>query len=1345
MENPFSVKLTDPVKRIQIHGLHSVLCRSTPFPIKATKMSKSRSFLAPRRAMSLLCRAGVVLAFSFFASCQTTSSTEVSRTGEKSIELEVADSALVPDHAFAMFSGGDQKPVGINPGAGTRVSFTVDLDKALGADEKVFLNLVSHGMVTTVVACVLNSNGELERTSGIERDTMARSIVRRLDGTTYPKSDVGAIQAYADALLKKEPLFQPYPQTFPKGLDTAKVRIEALRRAAKLAKPLEQLVGEWGLPLSYQNARTQILALVPPIPSSDSAILFPPPHVRVQQELASLGDLGAGGDAVGIVGSIASDIALASVDIDILDANGVVASDKFAIRCSQPKGTVLWDLAKDGQVSIKAVSALPGTYTIQIVGRDIQGRSTYLTLEITVKVTGSVDDQGPTIRMVSPTSDTSVESTVATFDVSVSATDPSGVDSVVIGKGSASKDADGNWHRSVVLDTTGAATAVEIAAFDHVGNISRQTVRITRKAPPGVVVPVIRILEPTSLKDLVLPFETATMLVKWTVSDKSGIADDGQTITGGTPTLVSDSTWQATVQIPATGKPVDIVIAVRNKSGKSASESFSVTRKTDAVPPDNSKPSLTLVSPGAKSGQVLNVDSNSVLVRWKVVDVFGVAPDAVLIDGVVAKKEADSIWSQRVPLAPTGAVRTIPVSVTNIKGTNVLDTVSIAREKDSIRPKILRLAANVSEAPFATTSVDIGWTVTDNHKLASVAINGQPATSVKGGDYASTIGLAVGENKVVLLAKDSMGNERRDTVVVSRAKDQVAPVATLLTGLQKSISLDYSVTSKKIGWTISDNHKMGTVLINKAAATQVGNEYSITLSNIELGTTKVFLEAGDSAGNVTYDTVVITRSLGASPVLTFSHAEGTHDSVLHVSIASNVADAVVKYTIDGTDPSATNGLTYTLGGTILVSQSRTIKVVATATGHEPGGILSRTYTLKADPPVFSVASGTTTDSIFTVKLTSPTAGATFYYTTDGSAPIVGVSASTTTGIDVDSIRTLKVVASKAGWSSSDVVTGKFNANIPIMVYVGEGGSKVVRADGSLWTTGAAASLADGSVNDRSSFEKILEGVKSVSNGLILKTTGDVFSYGGRYGSTTTSMNPVASGMVKISAGAEPSAMLVDSKGGLYALGQNDAGQLCTGDLVEVQAPKLVASGVKDVGAACTSARGSPYCRSIYVTNAGSAYGCGRDIGVTQKDAAMPTQIPGVGYSSVSVFGDFFQGSWVSRSSLLKSTGELMNLVPTTSGPVWTSVRTGVVKAIGAGNALYSLENYGWLYFLGAGGSPATDWTEVSNQIRDFATDGATNLYIKSNGALWASGYNGGRYGDGTTDDAASMKRVHLPN
>lgn len=1008
---------------------------------------------------------GVLLTFGLVASCQTATKTEASRTGKKTIVFELTDPALLPDRAFATFVGGGEKAVEIGPMTGTNMSFTVDLDKVLGADEKMMLNLSSYGMVTTIVACVVNSNGDLEKVGAIVRDTMARSIARRLDGEAYPKSGDGAIQAYADALIENQPLFQPYPQEFPKGLDTAKVRIEALHRAAKSGMPLEQLASDWGLALSYQNARNQILSLVPPISTADSAVLFPPPHVRVEQALSSSDDLGAGGNAVGLVGSIASDVALASIEIDVLDAKGVLASEEFAIRYSQPKSSLLWDLAKDGQVTIKAVNATPGIYTVQIVGRDIQGRSAVLTLEITVRAAGATDDQGPVVGLVSPVADSTVEHTVATYDVVVSATDPAGVDSVVIGGNVATRNPDGNWHRVVALDTTGAATVVEIVAFDSLGNVSRQTVRVTRKRPPGFVVP----------------------------------------------------------------------------------------------------------------------------------------------------------------------------------------------------------------------------------------------------------------------------------------EDRTAPVAVLLAGLQKNITIDDPAASKKIGWTVSDDRKLGTVRINQIVVSGSNGEYSTTLSNLPMGETKVFLEASDSAGNVALDTVVVTRVEAASPVLTFSHPEGTHDSVLHVSITSSVSDAVLKYTVDGTDPSPTSGLTYSLGGTILISQSRTLKVMATATGHNPTAILSRVYTLKADPPTFSVASGTTADSMFTVKLSSPTAGVTYYYTTDGSAPIAGVSPSTTTGILVDSIRTLKVIASKTGWSASDAITGKFNANIPLMLYVGQGGTKVVRADGSLWTTGAAASLADGSVVDRATFEKVLEGVRAVDNGLILTTTGDVLSYGGRYGSTSTSMNPIASGMVKISGGAEPSAMLLDSRGGLYALGQNDAGQLCTGDLVEVQTPKLVASGVKDVGVGCMSAKGSPYCRSFYVTNSGTAYGCGQTIGVAQNDPSLPTQIPGSGYISTAAWADFFQGGYPQQNTLLKSTGELMQLISTSSGRVWTSVRTDVVKAIPAGRSLFSLETYGWLYHLGDGGSPATDWTLVSNHITDMATDGATNLYIKMDGTLWASGYNGGRYGDGTTEDAAAMKRVRLPN
>ncbi len=871
--------------------------------------------------------------------------------------------------------------------------------------------------------------------------------------------------------------------------------------------------------------------------------------------------------------------------------------------------------------------------------------------------------------------------------------------------------------------------------------------------PADDVPPLISILEPTNGK--VLPYDQPTTRVKVRATDASGI--DSVWI-GGRLASKSDSLWVIDdIEVPATGMAHKIEVYARDTKGNRSGAVVEVVRlpaTVDATPPD-----VWILEPSA--GRVLTHLQSKVLVRIAAKDASGI--DSVWIGGRPAAK-LDTTWALEVDVPATGADYVIVVLVRDGKA-NLADTsLTVRREtepSDPTEPKdeqgpVVRLVSPVSDTivEHAVERYDVIVSATDPSGVDSVVIGGGTASRNSDGNWhrsvvLDTTGVAT---SVEIAAFDSLGNVSRQIVRITRKRapggvvpeDKTPPVALLLDGLQKNITIDDSVVGKKIGWIVTDDRRLGTVRIDRNVVTGSGGEYSVTLSNWPMGETKVVLDARDSAGNATADTVVVTRVLGASPVLTFSHPEGTHDSVLHVSIASSVSDAVVKYTVDGTDPSSSNGLTYS-GGTILIGQSRTLKAMATASGRKPSAILSRVYTLMAAPPVFSVASGTIADSMFAVNLTSATSGVVFHYTTDGSTPVAGVSPSATSSILVDSIRTIKVIASKNGWNSSQVVTGKFLANIPVAVFVGQGGSKVIRADGSLWTTGAAASLADGSLNDRTNFEKVMEGVRAVANGLVLTMQGDVLSYGGRFGSSVADMNPIASGVARISSGSDPSAVFLNTKGELFALGKNDAGQLCTGDSAEVVAPKLVASGVKDAGIACTSARGSAFCQSYHVTTSGIAYGCGRNIGVVQANASLPTQIPGSSYSSVSVYGDFFRGSWVSRSSLLKSTGELMDLVTSASGYKWTSVRTDVQKAVVAGNSLYALESYGWLRHLASGGSPATDWTEVSNQIRDFATDGATTLLIKTDGTLWAMGLNGGRFGDGTTEDAEAMKRVRLPN
>ncbi len=88
------------------------------------------------------------------------------------------------------------------------------------------------------------------------------------------------------------------------------------------------------------------------------------------------------------------------------------------------------------------------------------------------------------------------------------------------------------------------------------------------------------------------------------------------------------------------------------------------------------------------------------------------------------------------------------------------------------------------------------------------------------------------------------------------------------------------------------------------------------------------------------DTFTIT---GTTPVVstpTFSPAPGTYTGTLKVTISTATADASIRYTLDGSTPSATSTL-YT--GPISVTSSKTIKAIAIASGKTNSFVATATY------------------------------------------------------------------------------------------------------------------------------------------------------------------------------------------------------------------------------------------------------------------------------------------------------------------------------------------------------------------------------------------------------------------
>jgi len=197
----------------------------------------------------------------------------------------------------------------------------------------------------------------------------------------------------------------------------------------------------------------------------------------------------------------------------------------------------------------------------------------------------------------------------------------------------------------------------------------------------------------------------------------------------------------------------------------------------------------------------------------------------------------------------------------------------------------------------------------------------------------------------------------------------------------------------------------------------------------------------DSAGGIAFDAagnhyiadtynyrirnVVYPNWVAATP--SFSVAPATYTSAQTVTISDATAGATIYYTTDGSVPTANSNI-YT--DPITVSSSETLEAIATASGYSTSPVATAAYTitLPTATPFFSLAAGPYT-SAQTVTISDATAGATIYYTTDGTTPTTG-STVYSGPITVSSSETLEAIATASGYSTSAVATAAYTINIP---------------------------------------------------------------------------------------------------------------------------------------------------------------------------------------------------------------------------------------------------------------------------------------------------------------------------
>jgi MBG domain (YGX type)/Chitobiase/beta-hexosaminidase C-terminal domain/FG-GAP-like repeat/Abnormal spindle-like microcephaly-assoc'd, ASPM-SPD-2-Hydin/NHL repeat len=292
---------------------------------------------------------------------------------------------------------------------------------------------------------------------------------------------------------------------------------------------------------------------------------------------------------------------------------------------------------------------------------------------------------------------------------------------------------------------------------------------------------------------------------------------------------------------------------------------------------------------------------------------------------------------------------------------------------------------------------------------ASATSGGTPAVFAKGGGLTNAIDFAFVPSSSSLTFGRRLLNTTASPISVQLSNTGNAPLTIASVAL--SGVADFTQTNN-CGQSV-----------NAGATCTV--QVSFTPSAV--GSRTATLTITDNSGGVSGATQTISVSgtglqvpVAATP--TFSPAAGTYTTAQTVTISDATAGATIYYTTNGTTPT-TSSTKYT--APITVSATETVEAIATAPTYAQSAVASATYAITppAAMPTFSPAAGTYT-SAQTVTISDATAGATIYYTTNGTTPTTS-STKYTAPITVSATETLEAIATAANYSQSAVASAAY--------------------------------------------------------------------------------------------------------------------------------------------------------------------------------------------------------------------------------------------------------------------------------------------------------------------------------
>ena len=337
-------------------------------------------------------------------------------------------------------------------------------------------------------------------------------------------------------------------------------------------------------------------------------------------------------------------------------------------------------------------------------------------------------------------------------------------------------------------------------------------------------------------------------------------------------------------------------------------------------------------------------------------------------------------------------------------------------------PTTLGTVATPVASPFAgifTTAQSVELSSTTAGASIYYTLDGStPSTSSNSILYTGPILVAVSQTIKAVSIKSGYLNSSVATFNYSISGTVAAPTFSVGTGTYSSaqtVSLSSGTPGAIIYYT-TDGSTPTRSSSQYAGPFVVASSQTITAFAVRNGW------ADSSISSASYTVLDPAATPTASPV------PGVYTTARSVTLTTATSGATIYYTVDGSVPTTSSSV---YSGQIFIGVSQTIKAISVKSGFANSilGSFSYTITGKVQSPQFSLVAGTYTKSQSLI-LTSPTPGATIFYTTDGFSPSAS-SNRYTMPIYLSTTQTVRAIAVLANWDDSDVSSSSYTINGPV--------------------------------------------------------------------------------------------------------------------------------------------------------------------------------------------------------------------------------------------------------------------------------------------------------------------------